>query len=153
MKDGVFEVERDIKEIFKQKGFKLTTQRRAVLDVIAENEGKHLSSEEIYQQVKCKYPEIGLATIYRTLQLLEQIGVLSKLNFDDGCNRYEFADKNNKHKHHHLICLQCEKVIEFQEDLLEDLEKEILIRNNFLVSNHSVKFYGYCDECRKKNGK
>lgn len=144
-------MERDIKEILKQKGFKLTTQRRAVLDVIGENEGKHLSSEEIYQQVKNKYPEIGLATIYRTLQLLEQIGVLNKLNFDDGCNRYEFTDENHKHTHHHLICLQCEKVIEFQEDLLEELEKEILVRNNFLVSNHSVKFYGYCDECRKKN--
>ena len=114
-----------IKERLKEEGYKLTTQRRAILDAIIENSGSHLSPEEIYEVVKLKYPEIGLATVYRTLQLFEQLDIVCKLNFDDGCNRYELNSDSNDHHHHHLICLNCGKVIEVKLDLLENLEYEI----------------------------
>ncbi len=79
------------KEKLKEKGCKLTTQRRAVLDVLLEQTGKHLSTEEIYNLVKASYPEIGLATVYRTMLLFENMGLVDKLNFDDGVSRFELS--------------------------------------------------------------
>ncbi|SNX55328.1 Fur family transcriptional regulator [Thermoanaerobacterium sp. RBIITD] len=140
----------DIKESLKRKGFKLTTQRRAILDVIIENREKHLSSEEIYDLVKEKYPEIGLATVYRTLQLFDDLGVIYKLNFDDGRSRYELYH-NEDHQHHHLICLKCGSVIEMEGDLLENLEEAIESTKNFEIVDHNVKFFGYCSKCKAKH--
>ena len=70
-----------LKVDLKKKGYKLTPQRRAIVDTIVDNEGKHLTAEEIYDEVKINCPEIGLATVYRTILLLEEIGVVSKLTF------------------------------------------------------------------------
>ena len=115
----------EVKEKFKREGYKLTTQRRAILDVIIENQDKHLNPEEIYDIVKVKYPEIGIATVYRTLQLLEKLDIIYRLNFDDGYNRYELNYSSEIHHHHHLICLKCGKVMEVKLDLLENLEKQM----------------------------
>lgn len=135
----------------KGQGYKLTPQRRAVLDVIIENEGKHLSSEEIYDIVKANCPDIGLATVYRTLNLLEKMGVICKMNFDDGCNRYELVHDEEDHQHHHLICRGCGKVEEVEDDLLDVLEQKIEEKYQFIIKDHSVKFYGYCSECIEKS--
>jgi len=137
----------DLKEFLKEKGCKLTTQRRAVLDVLMEHKGKHLSTEEIYEYVKEKCPEIGLATVYRTVQLFEEIKIIDRLNFDDGCSRYELIIDNEEHHHHHLICESCGRVIEVEEDLLEELEERIESKYYFKVKNHKVKFYGLCQKC------
>ena len=107
-----------LKERLKSEGYKLTPQRRAILDTIIENQGKHLNTEEIYNLVKKKCPEIGLATVYRTLQLLDEISMISKLNIDDGCIRYELNTSENDHQHHHLICEVCNDIIEVELDLL-----------------------------------
>ncbi|WP_019907637.1 Fur family transcriptional regulator [Thermoanaerobacter indiensis] len=137
------------KEKLKDKGYKLTTQRRVILDVIMENRDKHLSSEEIYDLVRLKYPEIGLATVYRTLQLFEELGIVYKLNFDDGRNRYELYHNEN-YQHHHLICLKCGAVIEMEGDLLENLEEAIEETKDFEIIDHNVKFFGYCSKCRSR---
>lgn len=142
------EVER-MKEKLKNEGYKLTTQRRAILSVIIDNKDEHLSPEEIYDIVKTRYPEIGLATVYRTLQLFEQLDIVYKLNFDDGCNRYELSDDSSDVHHHHLICIGCGKVIEVKLDLLENLEIELEKEGKFQITDHNVKFFGYCDECQK----
>lgn len=115
-----------------------------------ENREKHLSSEEIYDLVKGKYPEIGLATVYRTLQLFEGLGIIYKLNFDDGRSRYELYHDEN-HQHHHLICLKCGTVIEMEGDLLENLEEAIEQTKDFEIVDHNVKFFGYCSKCRSKH--
>lgn len=141
----------NLKISLKQKGYKLTPQRRAIVDIIITNEGKHLTAEEIYELVKIECPEIGLATVYRTVQLLEEMGVISKLDLNDGCSRYEFVHQNENHQHHHLICTKCGKVIEVEGDLLEELEHTIEEKYKFTVRNHSVKFYGICDECNENN--
>lgn len=133
----------------KDKGYKLTTQRRIIIDVILENQGYHLSPEQIYDKVKDKYPEIGLATVYRTLQLLEELDIVYKLNFNDGCNRYEVNSNSSDHRHHHLICLRCGNVLEVELDLLENLEEEIENEGKFKIVDHNVKFFGYCENCRK----
>jgi Fur family transcriptional regulator, ferric uptake regulator len=139
-----------LKGQLKDKGYKLTPQRRAVLDIIMVNEGKHLTTEEIYDLVKKECPEIGLATVYRTLQLLEEINLIFKLNLDDGKNRYELVHDEEDHHHHHLICVRCGRVAEVEVDLLEQLEKEIERKYEFDITNHLLKFFGYCNNCKDK---
>ncbi len=136
-----------IKDRLKEKGFKLTPQRRSVLSTILESEGKHLSVEEIYDLVKQNCPEIGLATVYRTMQVLDELKLVYKHNFDDGRIRYEITP-NEDHQHHHLVCKKCGSVIEVEEDLLEQLETEVERKYNFSVTDHNVKFFGYCSKCK-----
>ena len=135
-----------LKENLKKKGYKLTPQRRAIVDVIIEKEGEHLTAEEIYDEVKKVCPDIGLATVYRTVLLLEEVGVIFKLDLNDGCSRYELA-----HRHHHLVCNECKAVYEVQDDLLEELEERIETTYGFRILDHSVKFFGICAKCCKKH--
>ncbi|MDR0879819.1 MAG: transcriptional repressor [Clostridioides sp.] len=147
MKD-TFEI---LKEKLKETGFKITPQRRAIIEVLIGSDASHLSSEEIYDLVRVDCPEIGLATVYRTMQLLDDIGVISKLNLDDGCVRYEIdLNDDDTHHHHHLICKECGKIIEVKEDLLDSIEAQIENAYNFEITNHELKFYGLCGECRIK---
>lgn len=137
----------DIKKKLINKNFKFTPQRESILKTLIENRGKHLSAEEVYDNTREKNPEIGLATVYRTLDLLSEVDILQKLNFEDGKVRYEFKDER-AHHHHHLICLKCGSVSEFEGDLLDSLEKAITHKTGFYVTNHKLKFYGYCNKCQ-----
>jgi Fur family ferric uptake transcriptional regulator len=139
------------KLLLKQNGLKVTTQRVAILEVLNSRPGKHLTAEEIYDYVRKKYPDIGLATVYRTIQLLSELDVIDKLNLDDGYVRYEIGRKNKEeacHHHHHLICLDCGNIYAFQDDLLETLEERIRNTLGFQVVDHEVKLYGHCKKCR-----
>ena len=137
------------REQLRERGYKLTTQRQAILDVLQEHEGEHLTPEEIYELVKSRFPEIGLATVYRTLILLNSMELANRLDLEDGFSRYEINKNREDHRHHHLICTQCGSVDEVEEDLLESLEEQILKKNGFIVKDHRVKFYGFCKKCRK----
>lgn len=139
-----------LKENLKEKGYKLTPQRRSIVDSIIDNEGKHLTAEEIYDHVKIDCPEIGLATVYRTIILLEELGIVSKLDLGDGCSRYELVHDEESHQHHHLVCSDCGKVIEVEGDLLEVIERNIEEKYKFIIQNHSLKFFGKCSECAEK---
>lgn len=138
-----------LKDQFKSKGYKLTPQRRAIVDIIMDSEKKHLTAEEIYDQVKISCPEIGLATVYRTILLLEEMSVIYKLDLNDGCSRYELANENESHRHHHLVCNRCGSVSEVEDDLLEELESEVEKKYGFKIEDHSVKFFGICGKCKK----
>ena len=136
--------------MLKKKGLKVTKQRLLVLQALASCPDKHLTAEEIYTIIKADCPEIGLATVYRTIQLLLELNLIDRINLDDGFARYEIGTLNQKeakHHHHHLICLKCGKVMSFEDDLLEGLEKKILESTGFVVSDHEVKLYGCCKEC------
>lgn len=114
-----------------------------------------MTAEDIYELVKEDYPEIGLATIYRTVQLLLEMQLVDKINLDDGCVRYEIGEANDgegepHHHHHHLICKTCGKVFPFRDDLLDGLERHIEEETGFHVLDHELKFYGQCKKCRKK---
>lgn len=140
-----------LKEKLKATGFKITPQRRAIIEVLIENDNKHLSSEEIYDKVRVNCPEIGLATVYRTMQLLDDINGISKLNLDDGCIRYEInVEGEDTHHHHHLICKSCGAIIEVKEDLLDEIESNVEKTYNFTIKDHDLKFYGTCEKCTKK---
>ena len=139
----------DIKEKLRARQYKLTPQRQAILQVFIDNQEMHLSAEDVYDIVREKDLDIGVATIYRTLELLSDMDILQKLNFGDGCSRYEINESTAAHHHHHLICLGCGAVKEFDDDLMETLESVIAHKSNFLIVDHQVKFYGYCQECQK----
>ena len=132
--------------------YKLTPQREKILRVLLENKDKHLSAEDIYYIVKQKALEIGLATVYRTLELFLENGVIRSVDFGDGKKRYEMGnqDKEHHHHHHHAICLNCNKIIEINEDLLCELETQVHKEYNFKIENHEVKFFGYCSKCDHK---
>lgn len=149
MSEKIKELSDDLRARLKEKGYKLTVQRKAIIEVFLENQSSHLSPEEIYDNVRNDYPDIGLATVYRTLQLLEELDIVYKVNFDDGCSRYELNLDSEDHQHHHLICLECGKVKEVKLDLLENLESEIGKEGEFRVVDHNVKFFGYCKNCEK----
>lgn len=142
----------DILGKLQEKDYKLTPQRQVVVQALLNNVGKHLSAEDVYQMVKAKNPDIGLATVYRTLELLYDLGVLQKMDFGDGRSRYEFSSEE-QHHHHHLICVSCGKVEEFGDDLLDPLEEQVAERSGFRVTDHQVKFYGYCLDCQRTNRK
>ena len=144
------------KEMLREKGLKVTNQRILVLEVLADHRDKHLTAEDIYELVREDYPEIGLATIYRTVQLLLEMQLVDRINLDDGCARYEigeFFDGEERHHHHHLICRTCGKIIPFKDDLLENLEDKIEETTGFHVLDNELKFYGQCKECQKRGRK
>ncbi|MGZ4030842.1 MAG: ferric iron uptake transcriptional regulator [Tumebacillaceae bacterium] len=136
-----------IKKQLHAEQFKLTPQREATLRVLLENEESHLSAEEIFMLVKQKAPDIGLATVYRTLDLLCELKIIEKLNFGDGVARYEFRSDDHPHHHHHLICLKCGSLSEI-EDLLDDLEARVERDHDFKIVDHRVTLLGYCANCR-----
>lgn len=130
-------------------GFKTTEPRRVLLQFLDKDENKHLSCDEIYDRLSKDYPNIGIATVYRNIQLFEELGITTKLTLDDGVGRYEFAElRKDTHQHHHLVCLNCNKLIEVKEDLLGALENEIEGQHNFKIVDHDLKFYGYCSDCK-----
>lgn len=144
------------RKLLKERGLKTTSQRMAILKVLLAQPDSHLTAEEIYDLVKKDWPDIGLATVYRNIQLLSEMNLIDKLNLDDGYVRYEIGDQNQEnhhhHHHHHMICVSCGKVFAFQEDLLDNLEKKIEQTTGFIVSDHEVKLYGHCAQCLAKDG-
>lgn len=139
----------DLREKMNNYGYKLTPQRKAVLDILSRHRGEHLSIEEIFSLVSGTYSGIGLATIYRTLPILEKMDLVKNISLEDGFIRYEFNDAGMNHSHHHLICTGCGSVTEVREDMLENLERQIYENSKFVIKNHSVKFYGLCEKCAK----
>ena len=141
----------ELKKILQERDYKMTEQRREILQIFLDQPSEHhLSAEDVHMILRTNKSEIGLATVYRSLELLASLDILLKIEFGDGCSRYELNLKPNVHRHHHLICLKCRKVIEFDEDKLDELEDEIAKKSGFAITNHEVKFFGFCRECQEK---
>src|SRR5699024_8441296 len=137
-----------IKKQLHSKSYKLTPQREATLKVLIERENDHLSAEEVFLLVKEKAPEIGLATVYRTLELLSELVIVDKINFGDGVTRYDLRKEGAKHFHHHLVCTECGSVEEVTDDLLGDVESIIENDWGFKVRDHRLTFHGICKQCQ-----
>ena len=144
--------EEKVKDLLREKGLKVTSQRLMVLNILSAHGDEHLTVEEIYDLAKEESPEIGLATIYRTVQVLLELHVIEKVTFDDGFARYELngEETGSGHRHHHAICTQCGKVYSLETDLLDTLEKQVFESLGFEVTDHEVKLYGLCSACRRK---
>lgn len=140
----------DIKQRLQKQGYKLTPQREATVLVLIEHEADHLSAEDVFMRVKSKVPEIGLATVYRTLELLSDLHILEKLNFGDGVARYDLRNDRQRHHHHHLICIHCGMMEEIMDDWLGPLEEKLERDFKFTVLDHRLDFQGICCHCREK---
>ena len=141
----------ELRRRFREKHYKVTPQRQKILQVFVDQQERHLSAEDAYTLVHVDSPDVGLATVYRTLEMLAELGFLHQIEFGDGKSRYELAAGDSPHAHHHLICLSCGMVKEFGDDLLETLESFVSRTADFQITDHQVKFYGYCKECRDKS--
>lgn len=138
-----------IQKRLEKANYKLTPQREAVLQVMQNNKGQHLAAEEVFIEARKMVPNIGIATVYRTLELLSNLDILYKTTFDEGKFRYELSEADNSHQHHHVICPACGRILEVEEDLLTQLEQH-LEEKGYQVIDHQLKVYAYCPECTSK---
>lgn len=137
-----------IKQLLSSQRFKLTPQRQATVQVLLEHQEDHLSAEDVYLLVKDKAPEIGLATVYRTLELLTELEIVHKMNFGDGVTRYDLRrDEDASHIHHHLVCMNCGAVQEI-DYLLQDVEKIVEEKFDFSIMDVRLTFQGICSKCK-----
>ena len=140
---------------FRGCGYRVTVPRQAILDVLGKT-SRHLSAEDIYLEVHKIYPNVGLTTVYRTLELLVQMGLVLKFDFGDGRARYELTEGPKGVHHHHLICMNCKRVIDYTDfvdeeaEFLKRAEKGLAKKYKFEIKGHLIRFYGLCEKCREK---
>ena len=132
----------ELEQILRSRGYRLTNQRRAIVREL-EN-GRHLSAEEMYDHLRGEHPELGLSTVYRTLDLLTELGVARKDDFGEGYSRYELATER---MHHHARCQECGRVIEFNEELMEYLALQVERETGFVTEWHEITLHGRCAGC------
>ncbi|UCF48955.1 MAG: transcriptional repressor [Myxococcales bacterium] len=128
-------------------GLRSTEQRRIVTEMFFTSTG-HLSIEDLLDKVRVEEPRIGYATVYRTLKLLKECGLAFERHFGDGVSRYEVAWEDEHHDH--LICIECEKIIEFEDDAIETLQHKVAARQGFELVRHKLELYGVCSDCQAK---
>ena len=126
-------------------GYRLTPQRIMVLSAI-EDSDDHISAEEIYAQIVAKYPQVNISTVYRTLELLKRLGLVTETDLGGGRVRYHSAEKGH---HHHLVCEKCGTIIDIDESTLARLQDVLLHRYNFSARLSHVAIFGRCANCRK----
>lgn len=145
------EVLRDLRDrlsaYMERNGLRSTSQRRLVTEVFFRAAG-HLSIEDLLERVRSDDPKVGYATVYRTLKLLKECDLAYERNFGDGVSRYEVAVA---HEHHdHLICTDCGRIEEFEDDAIEQLQEGLATQHGFKLQRHKHELYGVCPECQAK---
>lgn len=135
--------------ILREHGYKLTPQRHTVLKVIAASHD-HLTPEAIFERAHLESPDIGLVTIYRTLNLLSDLNLVCRVHAPDGCRSYMMR-RPTEH-HHHLVCSGCGRVVDFADCGLHDLTKRISKQTGFEIDGHLLEFQGRCPDCRLPTG-
>ena len=132
------------KEFMLDKGLKSTRQREVILDEFL-RVGSHISTEELYLRLRRKTPQIGYATVHRTLKLFAECGIAEQRHFGDGQARYEASDLDEHHDH--LICVTCGKIVEFEDPRIERLQEEVARQHGFSIERHRLELYGCCESC------
>jgi Fur family ferric uptake transcriptional regulator len=136
----------DIRRLLRERGLVCTPQRELVAGTVLEL-GSHVRAEELYRRLARKNSRVGLATVYRTLQLLKDKGLIAERQFGERWRRYEEVGGSH---HDHLVCLGCGAVIEFQEPLIEELQEKVARRHGFVPERHRLELYGYCRDCARR---
>ncbi len=130
----------------REKGYRLTPQRVMVLEAIEHNPD-HISAEEIYSRVAAKYPDVNISTVYRTLELLTKLGLVTETDLGGGRVRYHPADKGH---HHHLVCRDCGAIIDLDEAALAGLKETLLRDYGFIADLRHLGIWGRCVRCQQK---
>jgi len=135
----------DITSALSKQGYRLTPQRLMVVSAIEKSED-HISAEEIYSHVIDRYPNVNISTVYRTLELLKRLGLVTETDLGGGRVRYHPADKGH---HHHLVCQECGAMIDLDESLLGPLQDALLREHNFIADLRHLAIHGRCVDCRR----
>jgi Fur family peroxide stress response transcriptional regulator len=130
----------------RERGHRLTPQRMAVLKILSANEG-HPSVEQIYERVKVDFPMTSLATVYKTVTVLKEMGEVLELGFSDGGNRY---DGIRPYPHPHLICTKCKNIVDPQVATLSELRREVAQSTGYQIVSHRLDFFGICPQCQEE---
>jgi len=136
-------------EELRQKGLRMTPQRLMIVEAV-ENSMDHISAEEIYAQVIKKYPNVNISTVYRTLDTLAEMKLVTRTDLGDGRVRYHPADKGH---HHHLVCRECGAIIDLDERALAGLQETLLRDYNFIADLRHLGITGRCVKCNQMNTK
>ena len=136
---------RDIVSKLSEQGYRLTPQRLMILQAI-ENSIDHISAEEIYAQVAAKYPIVNISTVYRTLELLKRLGLVTETDLGGGRVRYHSAEKGH---HHHLVCRECGAIIDLDESVLSHLRGTLRQEYKFNADLRHLAIFGQCVNCSK----
>ena len=134
-----------LRNIVKKKGLKQSNQRENIVAILFKAK-KHLTPEEILLELKKDGISMGLATIYRTLSLLEKEGMVNTISFGQEGKKYEL-DRGEHHDH--MICIECGKIIEFFDPQMEAIQERIAQKNGFKILSHQMNLYGLCPDCQK----
>ena len=134
----------DIMSRLSELGYRLTPQRMMALSAI-ENSDNHISAEEIYAKVRAKYPHVNISTVYRTLELLKNLGLVTETNLGGGRVRYHPMDKG---RHHHLVCQNCNRIIDLDESALTSLKSRLLREYDFDADLKHLAIFGRCGDCK-----
>jgi len=135
-------------KVLQEKGYHLTPQRMLVIEALHRADG-HISAEEIYEQLHSRYPYSNISTVYRTLELLKELNLVTETDFGDGRVRYHVAEKGH---HHHLVCYRCGKITDLDESALYPLKDTLLHDYGFEADLRHLAIPGECSECRRKGG-
>jgi Fur family ferric uptake transcriptional regulator len=133
-------------EILREKGHRLTPQRMLVIEAL-HNADRHISAEELYEQLHSRYPYANISTVYRTLELLKELNLVTETDFGEGYVRYHVAEKGH---HHHLLCQTCGKIMDVEEVALYPLKDTLLRKYGFDADLRHLAISGHCSKCRTK---
>ncbi|MBL1377941.1 ferric iron uptake transcriptional regulator [Zobellella iuensis] len=136
----------DNNQALKKAGLKVTLPRVKILELLQQPETQHVSAEDLYKLLIDQGEEIGLATVYRVLNQFDDAGIVTRHHFEGGKSVFELATQEH---HDHLVCLDCGKVIEFHDEIIEQRQRDIASQYNIKLTNHSLYLYGHCtnDAC------
>ncbi len=138
----------DFKQLLRDNGLKFTIQREVILEMLYSSD-EHLTPESLHHLIQEKHPDLntGIATVYRTLSLLEDSDMVTSLSFGAQGKKYELGAKDH---HDHIICTNCGSISEFVDDEIETRQKKIAEELGFLMQEHSMQIYGICQPCQTK---
>lgn len=136
------------KRVLRDNGLKYTKQREILLQTLYNN-SEHFTPEQLYLYIKERYPglNVGIATVYRSLNLLEESGMVTSISFGAQGKKFELA---NKPHHDHMICRQCGVIVEFEDQIIEKRQLAIAKEHGFKLTGHIMQLYGVCGECNKQ---
>jgi len=132
-------------QTLKEKGYKLTPQRVAVLQVLHQSDG-HITAADIYQKVQARYPHVNKSTVYRTLELLKELRLVTETDLGSGRLCYHHAERGH---HHHLICQRCGRVVDLDEAVLTPLKELLTSQYSFIPEIRHLAIFGYCLNCEE----
>ncbi len=126
-------------------GLKVTAPRIRILQLLEESKLQHMTAEDVYKALLGSGDDIGLATVYRVLTQFEAAGLVIRHHFEAGRSVFELTSEAH---HDHMVCINCGKVQEFLDEVIESRQQEIAAKAGFNITDHSHSIYGYCAECQ-----